>query len=176
MSSWPTLFYIGHNCCIWHEVVFLHVSAALRGVLVTNSLLPLQSFIGHNCCIWYVVVVLLASAALRSGKRKIRTRLDLRSIPQSGWTNVKTFRWDHWLQIVKYKNTREKRTEVHITHVCNDQIDSVFTDPEIRTFGIKKSERLKRPLLTCFISPRSTKNHRSRKIKGHRKSRKKYIS
>ena len=42
------------------------MSAALRRVLVTNSLLPLQSFIGHNYCIWYVVVVLLVSAALRS--------------------------------------------------------------------------------------------------------------
>ena len=47
-------------------VVVLLVSAALRRVLVTNSLLPLQSFIGHNYCIWYVVVVLLVSAALRS--------------------------------------------------------------------------------------------------------------
>ena len=46
--------------------VVLLVSAALRRVLVTNSLLPLQSFIGHNYCIWYVVVVLLVSAALRS--------------------------------------------------------------------------------------------------------------
>ena len=45
---------------------FLLVSAALRRVLVTNSILPLQSFIGHNYCIWYVVVVLLVSAALRS--------------------------------------------------------------------------------------------------------------
>ena len=42
------------------------MSAALRRVLVTNSLLPLQSFIGHNYCIWYVVVVLLVSAALRN--------------------------------------------------------------------------------------------------------------
>ena len=45
------------------------MSAALRRVLVTNSILPLQSFIGHNYyfCIWYVVVVvLLVSAALRS--------------------------------------------------------------------------------------------------------------
>ena len=32
-------------------------------------------------------------------KRKIRTRLDLLSIPQSGGKNVKTFRWDHRLQI-----------------------------------------------------------------------------
>ena len=50
----------------WYVVVVLLVSAGLRRVLVTNSLLPLQSFIGHNYCIWYVVVVLLASAALRS--------------------------------------------------------------------------------------------------------------
>ena len=51
----------------WYVVVVvLHVSAALRSVLVTDSLLPLKSFIGHNCCIWYVVVVLLVSAALRS--------------------------------------------------------------------------------------------------------------
>ena len=42
------------------------MSAGLPRVLVTNSLLPLQSFIGHNYCIWYVVVVLLVSAALRS--------------------------------------------------------------------------------------------------------------
>ena len=42
------------------------MSAALRRVLVTSSLLPLQSFIGHNYCIWCVVVVLLVSAALRS--------------------------------------------------------------------------------------------------------------
>ena len=42
------------------------MSAALHRVLVTNSVLPLQSFIGHNYCIWYVVVVLLVSAALRS--------------------------------------------------------------------------------------------------------------
>ena len=41
------------------------MSAALRRVLVTNSILPLQSFIGHNCCIWFVIVVLLMSAALR---------------------------------------------------------------------------------------------------------------
>ena len=61
------------------------------------------------------------------------------------------FRWDHRLQIANTKTYREKRTEVHITHVCNDQIDSVFTDPEIRTFGMKKSERLKRPLLTGFL-------------------------
>ena len=55
------------NCCIWYVVVILLVSAALRRVLVTNSILPLQSFIGHNYCIWYVVVVvLLVSAALRS--------------------------------------------------------------------------------------------------------------
>ena len=47
-------------------VVDLLVSAALRRVLVTNSILPLQSFIGHNYYIWYVVVVLLVSAALRS--------------------------------------------------------------------------------------------------------------
>ena len=32
-------------------------------------------------------------------KRKIRTRLDLLSIPQSRGKNVKTFRWDHRLQI-----------------------------------------------------------------------------
>ena len=32
-------------------------------------------------------------------KEKIRTRLDLLSIPQSGGKNVKTFRWDHGLQI-----------------------------------------------------------------------------
>ena len=51
---------------IWFVVVVLLVSAALRRVLVTKSLLPLQSFIGHNYCIWYVVVVLLMSAALRS--------------------------------------------------------------------------------------------------------------
>ena len=31
--------------------------------------------------------------------RKIRTRLDLLSIPQSGVKNVKTFRRDHRLQI-----------------------------------------------------------------------------
>ena len=36
--------------------------------------------------------------------------------------------------------------EVHVTHVYNDQIDSVFTDPEIQKFGKKKLERLKRPL------------------------------
>ena len=51
---------------IWFVLVVLLVSAALRRVLVTNSILPLQSFIGHNYCIWYVVVVLLVSAALRS--------------------------------------------------------------------------------------------------------------
>ena len=32
-------------------------------------------------------------------KRKIRTHLDLLSILQSGGKNVKTFRWDHRLQI-----------------------------------------------------------------------------
>ena len=32
-------------------------------------------------------------------QRKIRTYLDLLSIPQSGGKNVKTFRWDHRLQI-----------------------------------------------------------------------------
>ena len=32
-------------------------------------------------------------------KEKIRTRLDLLSIPQSGGKNVKTVRWDHKLQI-----------------------------------------------------------------------------
>ena len=32
-------------------------------------------------------------------ERKIRTRLDLLSIPQSGGKNVKTFRWNHRLQI-----------------------------------------------------------------------------
>ena len=32
-------------------------------------------------------------------KEKITTRLDLLSIPQSGGKNVKTFRWDHRLQI-----------------------------------------------------------------------------
>ena len=32
-------------------------------------------------------------------ERKIRTRLDLLSIPQSGGKTVKTFRWDHRLQI-----------------------------------------------------------------------------
>ena len=32
-------------------------------------------------------------------KIKIRTRLDLLSIPQSGGKTVKTFRWDHRLQI-----------------------------------------------------------------------------
>ena len=85
------------------------MSAALRSVLVTNSLSPLQSFIGHNnCCIWYVVVVLLVSAAPRS----IITRV----------------------------------LEVHVTHVYNDQIDSVFADPEIRIFGKKKMERVKRPI------------------------------
>ena len=84
------------------------MSAALRinSVLVTNSLLPLQSCIGHNCCIWYVVVVLLVSAALRS----VVTRF----------------------------------LEVHVTHVYNDQIDSVFADPEIRIFGKKQLERSKR--------------------------------
>ena len=51
---------------IWFVLVVLLVSAALRRVLVTNSILPLQSFNGHNYCIWYVVVVLLVSAALRS--------------------------------------------------------------------------------------------------------------
>ena len=35
----------------------------------------------------------------RSVYRKIRTHLDLLSIPQSGGENVKTFRWDHRLQI-----------------------------------------------------------------------------
>ena len=30
-------------------------------------------------------------------KRRIRTRLDLLSIPQSGGKNVKSFRWDHRL-------------------------------------------------------------------------------
>ena len=34
---------------------------------------------------------------------------------------------------------------VHVTHVYNDQMDSVFSDPEIRQFGKKKLERLKRP-------------------------------
>ena len=32
-------------------------------------------------------------------QRKIITRLDLLSIPLSGGKNVKTFRWDHRLQI-----------------------------------------------------------------------------
>ena len=32
-------------------------------------------------------------------KRKIRTHLDLLSIPRLGGKNVKTFRWDHRLQI-----------------------------------------------------------------------------
>ena len=32
-------------------------------------------------------------------KEKIRARLDLLSIPQSGGKNVKTFRWDQRLQI-----------------------------------------------------------------------------
>ena len=57
---WTQLMYMVCSCS------FLLVSAALRRVLVTNSILPLQSFIGHNYCIWYVVVVLLVSAALRS--------------------------------------------------------------------------------------------------------------
>ena len=34
-------------------------------------------------------------------KEKIRTRLDLLGIPQSGGKTVKTFRWDHRLQIQK---------------------------------------------------------------------------
>ena len=34
-----------------------------------------------------------------SSKEKMRTRLDLLSIPQSGGKNIKTFRWDHRLQI-----------------------------------------------------------------------------
>ena len=32
-------------------------------------------------------------------KEKMKTHLDLLSIPQSGGTNVKTSRWDHRLQI-----------------------------------------------------------------------------
>ena len=76
------------------------MSAALRSVLVINSLLPLQSFIGHKCYIWYVVVVLLVSAALRSVVARF--------------------------------------LEVHVTHIYNDQIDSVFADPEIRILGKKK--------------------------------------
>ena len=36
--------------------------------------------------------------------------------------------------------------EVHVTHVYNDQMDSVFSDSEIRQFEKKKLERLKRPL------------------------------
>ena len=35
-------------------------------------------------------------------KRKIRTRLDLLSIPHSGEKNVKTFMWDHRLQIQNF--------------------------------------------------------------------------
>ena len=42
------------------------------------------------------------------------------SIPQSGWINVKTFRWDHRLHIAnKYKNTREKRTQVGESRGCS---------------------------------------------------------
>ena len=69
VSLRPAPFYIGHNLLSrWYVVVVLHVSAALRNVLATNSLLPLQSFIGHNCCIWYVGVVLhvCVCSALRS--------------------------------------------------------------------------------------------------------------
>ena len=40
------------------------------------------SFFGEDCCL-----------------KKIRTRLDLLSIPQSEGKNVRTFGWDHKLQI-----------------------------------------------------------------------------
>ena len=46
--------------------------------------------------------------------------------------------------------------EIHVTHVYNDQIDSVFADPEIRIFEKKKMERLKRPLLTGFLPSSAT--------------------
>ena len=60
LLHWTQLLYIVRSCSSEREC------CSIRSVLVTYSLLPLQSFIGHNCCIWYVVVVLLVSAALRS--------------------------------------------------------------------------------------------------------------
>ena len=42
----------------------------------------------ESCVVWFILMF-----------KKIRTRLDLLSIPQSGGGNVKTFRWDQRLQI-----------------------------------------------------------------------------
>ena len=52
-----------------------------------------------DCCRGSAAPLASGSANKYDFKRKIRTRLDLLSIPQSGGKNDKTFRWDHRLQI-----------------------------------------------------------------------------
>ena len=62
----------------------------------------------HSLCVWEVrcqtFSLIMFPCSVDHGRdfvveRKIRTHLDLLSIPQSGGENVKTFRWDHRLQI-----------------------------------------------------------------------------
>ena len=142
-SLLPLQSSIGHNCCIWYVVVVLLVSAALRSVLVTNSLLSL-SFIGHNYCIWYVVVVLLVSAALRS---VLVTNSLLPLQPFIGHNCCIWYVVVVLLVSAALRSVVTRFLEVNVTHVYNDQIDSVLADPEIRIFGKKKLKRLKRPLL-----------------------------
>ena len=74
-----TRFYPSCTCCM---VWFIMKEVAWYGLLC----LIVISLLG---CVWSIFNV----------QRKIRTRLDLLSIPQSGGGNVKTFRWDQRLQI-----------------------------------------------------------------------------
>ena len=56
---------------------------------------------GSMALLSYIFTTLLSmyyNSNIFSFKRKIRTRLDPLSIPQSGGKNVKTFRWDQYLQ------------------------------------------------------------------------------
>ena len=45
------------------------------------------------------IIVIIVQYMIISFQRKIRTHLDLLSIPQSGGGNVRTIRWDQRLQI-----------------------------------------------------------------------------
>ena len=108
------------------------VSVALRSVFATNSLAPTYNRSLDTTAVYGTGVRTVGGGLLCLVWRVFVSQL--RAVPLLSHEAARFF-------------------EVHVTHVYNDQMDSVFSDPEFRKFGKKKLERLKRPLyeLTSLI-------------------------
>ena len=109
-------------------------------------------------------------------QRKIRTRLDLLSIPQSVGKNVKTFRWDQRLllnsiQYLLFRTIQGKETNFRVYKLIqnklqcrNKQTKDPYVVPGSRFLKITSSDKISRPEYKKEVQPMIAPAHQTRRL------------